>query len=84
MVVSVQLRVESQSPGEAEPTVKIYKLRYTPRIEYINAADVPAVYAKMAAKANGGMSPAVHYLTLEQHRSLVKAYADEIASQLSK
>ncbi len=84
MVVTVQLRVESQASGEAEPGIKIYKLRYVPRIEYIDAADVPAIYEKIAAKTNGGMSAGVNYLTLEQHKGLVKAYSDEIARQLSK
>ena len=84
LVVTVQLRVESTSPGQSEPTVKIYRLRYIPKIVYINAEDVPAVYQQMAAKANGGMSSTVHYVTLNQHLDLVKAYADEISTQLLK
>ena len=54
------------------------------RIEYINAADVPALYDAIAAKANGGMDDGIEYQTLEQHKSLIKAYADEISYQLSK
>ena len=84
MVVTVQLRVESTSSGQSEPTVKIYRLRYVPKIVYINAEDVPAIYQQMAAKANGGMSSTVHYVTLNQHLDLVKAYADEISAQLPK
>jgi hypothetical protein len=84
MVVSVQLRVESTSPGQEEPTIKVYRLRYVPKIVYINAEDVPAVYQQMVDKANGGMSPNVEYATLNQQLALVKAYADEIAAQLKK
>lgn len=84
MVITVQLRVESLSPGQEEPTIKLYTLRYLPRIEYINAEDVPALYQQMAAKANGGMSSNVNYATLNQHLGLVKAYADEISAQLAQ
>ena len=84
LVVTVQLCVESQSPGEEEPGFKVYTLRYLPRIEYINAEDVPALYQQMAAKANGGMSSQVNYATLKQHLGLVKAYADEISAQLAE
>lgn len=84
LVVTVQLCVESQSPGEEEPGFKVYTLRYLPRIEYINAEDVPALYQQMAAKANGGMSSQVNYATLKQHLGLVKAYADEISAQLAQ
>lgn len=84
MVITVQLRVKSTSPGQSEPSVKLYRLRYVPKIVFINAADVPAVYQQMKAKANGGMSSGVDYATLNQHLNLVKAYADEISFQLSK
>lgn len=84
MVITVQLRVKSTSPGQSEPSVKLYRLRYVPKIVFINAADVPAIYQQMKAKANGGMSSGVDYATLNQHLNLVKAYADEISFQLSK
>ncbi len=84
MVITVQLRVESLSPDQEEPTIKLYTLRYLPRIEYINAEDVPALYQQMAAKANGGMSSNVNYATLNQHLGLVKAYADEISAQMTQ
>jgi hypothetical protein len=84
MVITVQLRVESLSPDQEEPTIKLYTLRYLPRIEYINAEDVPALYQQMAAKANGGMSSNVNYATLNQHLGLVKAYADEISAQMAR
>ena len=84
MVVTVQLRVESTSPGKSEPSIKVYRLRYVPKIVFINAEDVPAIYQQMLAKANGGMSPNVNYSTLNQHLGLVKAYAEEIAAQLAK
>ena len=82
--ITVQLRVESTSPGQSEPSVKIYRLRYIPKIVYINAEDVPGLYRQMAAKANGGMSPNLFYASLNQHLNIVKAYADEISAQLSK
>ena len=84
LVITVQLRVESTSPGQTEPTIKVYRLRYVPKIVYINAEDVPAIYEQMKAKANGGMSSNVNYATLNQHLDLVKAYADEITYQLNK
>lgn len=84
LVVTVQLRVESQSPGQSEPTYKFYNLRYVPKIVYINAEDVPALYQQMAAKANGGMSSRVNYASLQQHLDLVKAFADEISEQLAE
>ena len=84
LVVTIQLRVKSTSPGQSEPTTKLYRLRYVPRIEYVNAADVPALYESIAAKANGGMASGVDYQTFEFHKNLIKAYSDEISYQLSK
>lgn len=84
LVVTVQLSVRSVSPGQEEETTKMYRLRYVPKIVYINAEDVPAVYQQIASKANGGMSSNVSYQTFEAHKDLVKAYADEISAQLSK
>ena len=82
LVVTVQLRVKSQSPGQDEPSVKLYRLRYVPRIEYINVEDVPAVYQQMVARKN--VTSSADYQTLEAHLDLVKAYSEAISSQLSK
>ena len=84
LVVTVNLRVRSTSPGQDEPTTKFYRLRYIPKIEYINAEDVAAISERIADTANGGMSPNVVYQTFEAHKNLVKAYADEITAQLNK
>ena len=91
LVVTVQLRVKSLSPGQEEPSVKVYRLRYLPRIEFINAEDVPALYRQMAAKINGDMQARfkngtsdANYQTLQAHLDLVKAYAEAISNQLSE